>query len=267
MTDTSTPAEAPLLDLVGSDEARRVAEELLATAGSSELPLEIGTLTDEELVAYLGSEDAAGPMGVWYTALVVEAKELAQLSTLRALTARGQFRQLADESGQEAYQLAEPVLATLRLRSTEPRLSAQTARDDGPWWYVLRPLEGGLWLREVVTPVGMHSFHLVRLESEEELFLTVVGVGADSPAAEVSADLTPEQLEEKTPANSFLEGCTHSTSLMAIVPGQPHPDVLNIHVSSEGEVFLGRRIEDRMAFRGAPGDVVVDTWRSWVAAQ
>lgn len=266
MTDP-TPTDAPLLDLVESDEARRVSAELLETASGSELPLEIGTLTDEELVAYLGSEDAAGPMGIWYSSLVVEAKQLTQFATLRALTARGQFLQLVDDSGQEAYQLAEPVLATLRLRDTEPRLSAQTARDDGPWWYILRPLEGGLWLREVVTPAGMHSFHIVRVESEEELFLTVVGVTAAAPAADVEADLTPTQLEDKTSANAFLEGCTHSTSLMAIEPGQPAPDVLNIHVASDAAVFLGRRMGEHMAFRGAPGQVVVDTWRSWVAAQ
>ncbi|MEN3123366.1 hypothetical protein [Janibacter sp. LM] len=266
MTDT-TAAEAPLLDLVASDEAQRVCAELLDTARTSQLPLEIGTLTDEELVAYLGSEDAAGPMGVWYSSLVVEAKQLTQFATLRALTARGQFLQLVDESGQEAYRLAEPVLATLRLRDTEPRLSAQTARDDGPWWYLLRPLEGRLWLREVVTPAGMHSFHIVRVEDEEELFLTVVGVTAGAPAAAVEADLTPAQLETQTEDNSFLADCTHSTSLMAISPGQATPDVLNIHVGQDAAVFLGRRMGEHMAFRGAPGQVVVDTWRSWVAAQ
>ena len=266
MTDTPT-AEAPLLDLVESDEAKRLAAELLETARGAELPLEICTLTDEELVAYLGSEDAAGPMGIWYSSLVVEAKELTQFATLRALTARGQFLQLVDESGQEAYQLAEPVLATLRLRDTDPRLSAQTARDDGPWWYILRPLEDDLWLREVVTPAGMHSFHIVRIESEEELFLTVTGVSADAAAADVDADLAPEELQAQTPRNSFLEGNTHTTSLMAIVPGQTSPDVLNIHVTSQGSVFLGRRTGERMSFRGAPGQVIVDTWRSWVAAQ
>lgn len=267
MTATPSTTDVGLLDLVGSDEAKRVATQLLETARGSELPLEIGTLTDEELVAYLGSEDAAGPMGIWYSSLVVEAKELTQFATLRALTARGQFLQLVDDSGQEAYQLAEPVLATLRLRDTEPRLSAQTARADGPWWYILRPLEDGLWLREVVTPAGMHTFHIVEVADEEELFLTVIGVRTDAPAATLSADLAPEQLESRTPDNSFLEGCTHSTSLMAIVPGQPAPDVLNIHVTEDGAVFLGRRVDERMAFRGAPGEVVADTWRSWVAAQ
>lgn len=265
-TEAPEALEAPLLDLVESDEAKRVAAELLETAGTSELPLEIGTLTDEELVAYLGSEDVAGPMGIWYSSLLVEAKQLTQFATLRALTARGQFLQLVDDSGQEAYQLAEPVLATLRLRSTEPRLTAQVARDDGPWWYIVRPLEGGLWLREVVTPAGMHSFHIVRVEDEEELFLTVIGVAPDASAATVEADLTEDQLRSESPVNAFLEGCTHSTSLMAIVPGQPAPDVLNIHVK-EGEVFVGRRLADRMSFRGAPGQAIVDTWRSWVAAQ
>ena len=267
MTATPSTTDAPLLDLVRSDEAERVTTELLESARSSQLPLEIGTLTDEELVAYLGSEEAAGPMGIWYSSLVVEAKEFAQIATLRALTARGQFLQLADDSGQEAYQLAEPVLATLRLRDTEPRLSAQTARDDGPWWYILRPLQGGLWLREVVTPAGMHSFHIVRVADEEELFLTVIGVGASAPAAPVEADLAPEELESPGPRSSFLEGCTHSTSLMAITPGEPRPDVLNIHVTQEGSVFVGRRIDERMSFRGAPGEVIADTWRSWVATQ
>jgi hypothetical protein len=54
---------------------------------------------------------------------------------------------------------------------------------------------------------------------------------------------------------------------MAISPGQATPDVLNIHVGQDAAVFLGRRMGEHMAFRGAPGQVVVDTWRSWVAAQ
>lgn len=262
-----TTDEEPLLDLVESDEAKRLAAELLETARGSELPLETGTLTDEELVAYLGSEQAAGPMGIWYPSLIVEPKQLAQFATLRALTARGQFMQLVDDDGQEAYQLAEPVLATLRHRSVEPRLSAQTARDDGPWWYILRPVEDGLWLRELVTPAGMHSFHIVRLEDEEEVFLTVTGVSAAAAAAEVTVDLAEDRLTEESEETAFLAGCTHVTSLMAATPDQPAPDVLNIHVREGGEVFLGRRIGDEMAFRGAPGDVIADTWRSWVTSQ
>lgn len=259
-------SDAPVLDLVESAEAERVAEGLLDSARGAQLPLEIGTLTDEELVAYLGSEEAAGPMGLWYRALKIEAKELAQVATLRALTARGQFAQLVDAEDQHAYQLAEPALATLRLRRAEPRLTAQTTRDDGPWWYILRPLEDGLWLREMVTPAGMHSFHLVRVEDEEQLFLTVIGVAPEAPAAAVEADLPPDELEEQSEANAFLEGCTHVTSLMAATPDQSTPDVLNIHVKDD-EVFLGRRVGDHMAFRGAPGELVADTWRSWVADQ
>lgn len=263
----STPTEAPLLDLVESDEAKRVADDMLDSARAADLPLEVGTLTDEELVAYLGSEEAAGPMGIWYTALEAEAKQLAQFSALRTLTARQQFLQLVDETGQEAYQLAEPALATLRFRGIEPRLSAQTARDDGPWWYLLRPLDGGLWLRELVTPAGMHTFHIVRPESEEALFLTTLGVDRDARPYAVEADLTEEQMRQESQENAFLADCTHVTSLMAIAPGQSSPDVLNIHVRDGGEIFLGRRVEDRMSFRGASGELIVDTWRSWVAAQ
>ncbi|MCD5315480.1 hypothetical protein [Kineosporia babensis] len=128
-------------------------------------PLELGSLTDEEIVAL----DPAAESGIaplpWLSSVPAESKAAVLATALRGLAARGLYQALpaAGPPARLAGEADGRLLAVLSMRSTVPAvIIAERHRDAAVEWALLYPQHSDLWLHEVVTGNGIHTFALGR---------------------------------------------------------------------------------------------------------
>lgn len=264
-----TRAPVGLADSPTADEAlRRVLEQLEA---SDEGFVHLVTLTDEELVAYSDDPQEATPFGQWYSELSPAEQELAQTAALRTQTANDRFVFTREEEGGDVTPLVPPeVLAVLALkrRAGDPVLTATRLMQDDVAWMVYRVIDG-LWLRELVTLHGYHTFALVAGDTDEApTMLAWAGVSPEAVAAEGVDARVPVDRASDPDAVPFLDGCTAITTFVRLYPdgSQAQGDVFMTHVTPQDQVVAAAREPgDHLRYLGVSGADLAEDFRSWRA--
>ncbi|QOK21676.1 hypothetical protein IGS73_11015 [Janibacter indicus] len=266
------PQETPdkpvgLADSPIADEAlSRVLAQLEETDESF---LQLVTLTDEELVAYSDDPEEATPFGQWYSELSVEQQALAQTAALRTQTANDRFVLTREDDEADAVPLVPPeVLAVLRLKKVGTvALNATRVMEDDIAWAVYHVADG-VWLRELVTRHGYHSFALLKPDVDEaETTLAWAGVRPDAQAAaEIDSTVALEDISDpgKLP---FLAETTAMTTFVRLHPeGSPTDgDILMTHVRNDGSTFVSGREGEGVRYMGISGADLAEDFRAWKA--
>lgn len=266
------PQETPdkplgLADSPSADEAlSRILAQLEETDESF---LQLVTLTDEELVAYSDDPEEATPFGQWYSELSVEQQALAQTAALRTQTANDRFVLTREDDEADAVPLVPPeVLAVLRLKKVGTvALNATRVMEDDIAWAVYHVADD-VWLRELVTRHGYHSFALLKPDVDEaETTLAWAGVRPDAQAAaEIDSTVALEDISDpgKLP---FLAGTTAMTTFVRLHPeGSPTDgDILMTHVRIDGSTFVSGREGEGVRYMGISGADLAEDFRAWKA--
>lgn len=256
-----------LADSPSADEA--LARVLARLEETDESFLQLVTLTDEELVAYCDDPEEATPFGEWYSGLSVEEQQLAQTAALRTQTANDRFLLTREDDESDAVPLVPPeVLAVLRLKKTgTPTLHATRVMADDIAWAVYHVADG-IWLRELVTRHGYHSFTLLKPGADEaETTLAWAGVRPDAEAAaDVSASVAVEDISDPTKL-PFLAETTAMTTFVRLHPdgSGSEGDILMTHVRNDGSTFVSGRDGDRVRYLGISGAALAEDFRAWRA--
>ncbi|QBF45642.1 hypothetical protein [Janibacter limosus] len=263
--ERDTPHEPSLAD---SPTAREAVDRVLAELEATQEPfLQLVTLTDEELVALSDDPEDATPFGEWYSGLTVEQQELAQTAALRTQTANDRFLLTREDEEADAVPLVSPeVLAVLRLKRTGTMtLNATRVMQDDIAWLIHRRA-GDVWLRELVTRQGYHSFALLKPETDEaETTLAWAGVRPDAPAADdVRAAVALDEVTDPTKL-PFLEQTTAMTTFVRLHPegSGTEGDILMTHVRNDGSVFVGGRDGARVRYSGISAGDLAEDFRAW----
>lgn len=263
--DSGAPTLPDLAPAIASEQAAESAEAMRAEHRDGEEAVHLGSLTDEELVVCLGSDEAAQPLGSWYSRLGEHPARVARTTALRSLTSREEVFVRSDEAGDLGAQVSGRLLGMLRLRHERVLLSAQMMTRQGPAWYLLRQVGEGQWLREMISEHGFHSFDLVRLDEAEQGFLQVI--------MQMPDDVTPSDVdlvqEPGPPAGellSFLTKQRHVTQLALQHPDEDLARGLVVSVDESKHLTVGRQEDRRLRHRGADPEVVWQAWQAWVDA-
>lgn len=254
--------------LADSETAQEAVDRVLAELEATDEPfLQLVTLTDEELVAYSDDPEEATPFGQWYSELTLEQQELAQTAALRTQTANDRFVLTREGPDSDAVPLVPPeVMAVLRLKKVGVvTLNATRVMEDDIAWLVYHLAEG-VWLRELVTRHGYHSFALIKPDTDEaETTLAWAGVRPDAKAAaEVSTSVALDDVTDPTKL-PFLEQTTAMTTFVRLHPGSSgsEGDILMTHVRSDGSVFVGGREGASVRYLGISGADLAADFRAW----
>lgn len=276
----STP-EQTMTTLGDADAAVRTVLEDYRTSGDEVLNL--GMVTDEELYAYSHDIAEVVPLGMWFTQLDEPARQAAALGAIRARAVRGQVGGdlgLAEVSGEldaddnASFALETPITAAITLRRKEVHLSLRVIGAVGETWYLLRPIEGDIWLREAVSPHGFHLLSLVRLgESERAAFVGRFQLpdGAEAlEAPDVSARYTEAELTAASERGElrFLESVSIIGNLSRF-PGageqSDDAEVQMINVREDGRIVIGDVAAGAVSYRGATVADLETEWDAWAA--
>lgn len=270
-TQTTEPVgetpEKPV-GLADSPTADEALERVLAQLDETDEPfLQLVTLTDEELVAYCDDPEDATPFGQWYSELSIEQQELAQTAALRTQTANDRFLLTREDDESDAVPLVPPeVLAVLKLKKiATPALNATRIMEDDVAWLVYS-VAGDVWLRELVTRHGYHSFALIKKDTDEaETTLAWAGVRPDAGATEGidTAVLLDDMSDpEKLP---FLRETTAIATFVRLHPdsADTEGDILMTHVRQDNTVFVGGRQDDNVRYLGVSGADLAEDFRAW----
>lgn len=269
-TPTSVEPDADQLPdlraIITSDDAAEAVQEVLREYSDSPESSHVGSLTDEELVVCTGSLEGAQPSGQWYAGLGEHPQRVARATALRSLTSREEVLVTMHEDGGLSTRVSRRLMALLRLRLEIPLLSAQAMTRQGPAWYVLRRCED-LWLREVVSGQGFHSYDLLRLDDDEELFLRGFMGLLDRNTASSVKHLVQPGGGAPAPGEvvSFLTKQRHVTQLAMVHPGTEQPEAAVVAVDEQGETTLGTAHGEDVVYDGADPESVLERVRSWRA--
>ena len=253
--------------IVDSDAAAEAARKAVeAFRQEPEQLLGLGSVTDEELVAYVGDPTRCHPFGNWYPGLSPEQMQLAQMAALRTLTTREQFIMAADGPDSGDFVMPDQTLALLRLRDADPTFTAQRQTSDGVSWLIVRPVDDGCFLRELTTPQGYRAYALTDGGKQARAdFIRFMYVPDDARPADVDRAVGTAQLEagEGVP---FLEGCDAVTTVVRV--GDEFTDGGDIRVVhlKDGEVFVGLPDGDTIRYTGASVDQLREIWDEWRTA-
>lgn len=266
--DQTTPPEDGVVGLIGSPgalEAAAAARSLLADADDGWVSL--GALTDEELVVFNDSPEAANPAAQWYTELDLDGQQIAQKAALRSLVARGRlvFAKPEDGGAPEII-LGQDILGMLQLRSeADPVLTATRVTADEMGWAVYRWL-GDLWLRELVTEQGYHQITILEPGTVEgPTFLAWCGGDVEtSKAADVDRTLSRAQLEDAQ--KDLLATCSAVTTLVRLNPegGDVEGTARVININTDGSVLVGDpKGEHSIRYHGLSAADLATDFDSW----
>lgn len=265
-------------DLADGAEAVRLVVDDFRTSGDHVLNL--GMLTDEELYAYTRDLGDAAPFGLWFSRLDEDQQQAAALGAVRARAVRGEVGAdlslvdvplQIDEEGSGTVSLETPVVAALTLRRKEIEFSMRVIGAVGETWYLLRPVEDDIWLREAVTTQGFHLLSLVRLdEAERAIYVARLQLpdGARAHTApEVAASFTEQELSDAsgTGGLNFLQDTLVIGNLTRVSRESGEPEVRMINVLHDGHLVTGDVLDGRITYRGASVADLEADWDAWVA--
>lgn len=257
---------APLFDDPAGSVAYAIEE---ALAIDETLPLAV--ITDEELYAYCSSAEEAAPEGAYFHELSQEQRHAASVSAMRVLAAHGRLGNQVDEDGAGTFELPTATVAALELRKRAPQLSLQLRGQFGEAWYILRHVQGELFLRESVTPQGFHTHTLVRLdEQEQEVFIAhhqLPDGAEDAAPPHVQQTVTLAQVEGAsigtTSTLDFLRDTTLIGTLVRVPEGDG-PTTTIVNVQPGGGMILGDLVGEAVRYRGGSVADLREAWGSWV---
>lgn len=274
MTET-TDTTIDLSD--GQDAVRTVVDDF---ASSGDPVLNLGMLTDEELFAYTRDLAEAAPFGLWFSRLDEGEQQAAALGAVRARAARGEVGAdlglldvplEADEEGSGRVALETPIVAALTLRRREIHFSLRVIGSVGETWYLLRPVEADVWLREAVTSHGFHLLSLVRLdEAERSVYLRRLQLPEDArdlDPPQVSASFTEQELSDASGTGrlQFLDTTVVVGNLTFLAGDTGSTRSRMINVLGDGRLVIGDVSDGRVTYRGASVTDLEGDWDAWVA--
>lgn len=269
-------AETTSLDQ-GAEAVRLVVDDFRT---SGDPVLNLGMLTDEELFAYTRDLEEAAPFGIWFSRLEENEQQAAALGAVRARAVRGEVGTdlglldvplEVDEEGAGTVSLETPVVAALTLRRNEIQLSLRVIGAIGETWYLLRPVDGDIWLREAVTSHGFHLLTLVRLdETERSVYLGRLQLpeGAeDLEAPKVKASFTEQELSDaaSTTGLEFLQQTWLIGNLTRLDHESGEPQSRMINVLEDGHLVVGDVGGGRIGYRGVTVADLAADWDAWAA--
>lgn len=256
-----------LRPIIASDQAAEAVAEVLSEYAESTDTSHLGSLTDEELVVLMGGIEAVEPLGQWYPGLGEHPRRVARTTALRSLTSREEVLVAQTAEGDLNARMSRRLMALLRMRFAPVGLSAQAMTRQGPSWYTLRRCED-LWLREVVTPQGLHAFDLVRVDDDEELFIRgFLGLFDRCTASSVKG-LSQPGGGAPAPGEvvAFLAKQRHVSQLALVHPDREHTEAVVVAVDEGGATTLGTTRGDGLVYDGVDPEAVLDRLRSWHAS-
>lgn len=252
-----------LTPIVESDDAAEAVASVVAEHRETGRALAVGALSDEELFAYLASEEQVQPQGQWFSTLSQAERRIARIAALRSLTTREEVViGSADGDGDLEARMSLRLMALLRLRREPVLLSAQGMTRHGPSWYLLRKHDD-VWMREIVSEHGFHSHHLVQLDDQEEVFFRLFTALGDTQHPSTVSLRQQADVPLSLELRRFLEEQRHITQLAMVLPGEEVPESYVICVDHREAMTIGIPDGDDLRYSGDSADSVVERWRVW----
>lgn len=246
--------------VIDSEKAAAAGTRFVDEHTASGEPMHLGSLTDEELAVCLGSLAAAEPAGRWMASLGEFPRRVAMIAAFRSLTSREELVVVQRNDGPE-FSVSDRLMGVLRLRNSPVRLTAQAMTPRGSTWYVLRQCDGA-WLREVVSEQGHHTFDLVQLDDNEELFFRVVlQLQEQQIASDVVLTQPTGPPEGETVA--FLAKQQHVTQVALVHPDQDEPESFIVSHDRSGTLTMGDVTAAGVTYAGALPAEVTARWTAW----
>lgn len=266
MSDTTTAEVPDLTSALMTDAAGEAAAAVMARRTEPGTTVRLGSLTDEELVAALGSVETAAPLGRWFTGLDEATAGAVRAAALRSLASREEVVFAPDEHGEVVPHVGQRLLGLLRLRLEPARLVVESLAGSGTACYVLRQGAAG-WMRELVSRDGFHTFDLLDLDDgEADTFGAAVGVGAEASASDVDL-VQPAQGEAPAEVAAFLAEQEH-VAQVTLTSAEGETTGLVVCVAPDGALTLGRPTEDGgLRYVGATAPQLREVWDTWRAGQ
>lgn len=227
---------------------------------SGEEAINLGSYTDEEIVA-LTFDGMDRPVPTpWLDSLEPHEHELAVAGGMRSLTVRGLVEALPldDVSGTVQQTSPPEVWALVRMRRQAPTtIVAERATTLGTDWIVLYEAGQGRWLAEFITATGFHELVLATAEDTAFALLGWSGVVPDSPVPDLDVRLTVEQVEGEDPRLERVGASLVAVTLSRTTLADPDQISWSGLYSGPDGSYLSRREPDGLVrFRGESFETV-----------
>lgn len=231
-------------------------------------PLELGSYTDEELVALDAPDGRPFAPSPWFSTLSEQEGQAAVVAALRGLTARGVYRAIPvdEESGEMTFEADPDLLALLSLRRQVPTVVvAEHRAQERVQWHVLYSHSEGLWLGEKITPIGIHEFTLAGREHWVEVLTEWSGATDGSQERPVLDVLVPPvngSAAEAAPPY-VVAVCEKSTVITRFdaTGSAPRETWGSVHTGTDAH-YVGMETPEGMHYLGATARDVRTRWEN-----
>ncbi|GLY31548.1 hypothetical protein [Kineosporia sp. NBRC 101731] len=254
------------VELVEGPSAEVAASRLELLTVALDGALELGSYTDEELVALDAPDGRPFAPSPWFSALSEQEGQIAVIAALRGLTARGVYRAIPvdEESGEITFEADPDLLALLSLRRQVPTVVvAEHRAQERVQWYVLYNHPEGLWLGEKVTPTGLHEFTLADREHWTRVLAEwsgATGAVQERPVLDVVVPPVNGSAAEAAPPY-VVAVCEKSTVITRFdaTGGTPRETWGSVHTGADAH-YVGAESPGGMHYLGATARDVRALW-------